>query len=125
MGFLKIIVQVFFLCVELSWVVRCGRGGGSRGLGAPNGVGRKGGEGWCPKEDPNPEEVGPKGGRPKNFALFFPSPATIFFLSSLSLGGLLGVFEAPGPSNVHIWSLGHRRPSIAGLRPAMLHMKAC
>ena len=37
----------------------------------------------------------------QNFALFFPSPATIFILSS-SLWG----FEAPGPSNVHVWALG-------------------
>ena len=65
--------------------------------------------------DPNPEEVGaegwgptggglkggrPKGGGPKISRFFFPSPATIFFLSSLSLGsfrGILVVFEAPGP----------------------------
>ena len=40
-----------------------------------------------------------KGGGP-NISLFFPSPVTIFFLSSLSWGssrGILVVFEARGP----------------------------
>ena len=32
-----------------------------KGGGSSNGVGRKGGEGWCPKGDPNPEEVGFEG----------------------------------------------------------------
>ena len=52
-----------------------------------------------------PKSVGPlkvealKGGRPK-ISRFFCSPATIFFLSSLSwrsFRGILVVFEAPGP----------------------------
>ena len=43
---------------------------------------------------------GPKGGGPKISRFFFPSPATVFILSSLSWGsfcGILVVFEAPGP----------------------------
>ena len=69
--------------------------------------------GWAPKEwstEPRkmkPEGVWPRsrgvpnGGRSK-ISLFFPSPATIFFLSSLSWGsrGILVV----GLSNVHVWS---------------------
>ena len=46
-------------------------------------------------------------GGPK-FSLYFPSPATIFF-PSFSWGssrGILVVFEAPGPWNVHVWALG-------------------
>ena len=55
----------------------------------------------------NPEKVGApkggglKGGTPK-FRSFFPSPATVFILFSLSFGlfrGIWVVFEAPGPSN--------------------------
>ena len=57
--------------------------GGPRG-GGPTGLGP---EGWA-------RRVGPKGGAP-HFALFFPSPATIFILSSL-----LGVFS---------WNFGERR----------------
>ena len=48
----------------------------------------------------------PKGGRPK-FRVFSLSRATIFILSSLSCSssrGILVVFEAPGPSNVRVWS---------------------
>ena len=60
---------------------------------------------------------GPKGWRPngvgaqrvgaQNFALFFLSPAGNFilsFLSGRSSRGILVVFEAPGRSNVHVWS---------------------
>ena len=108
MGFLKLIVQVFFVCVELSWVGgrRVGaRKVGARRVGAPKGGGQKGG-------GPNPEKVGarrvgarrvgaptqkkwspkgggrkgggskgggPKGGGPK-FRAFFPSPAAKFVL---------------------------------------------
>ena len=61
----------------------------------------------------------PKGGGPvgwgaqnfgceaQNFALFFPSLATMFFLSSLSWGSFslnFGGVEASGPSNVRVWS---------------------
>ena len=76
--------------------------------GAPKGVG------------PNPEKSGapsngartPKGGSPKggwaqNFALFFSSPALNFVLfvsHCVSSRGILVVFEALGPSNVHVWS---------------------
>ena len=45
----------------------------------------------------------------QNFALFFPLPPKNSFFSSLS-GCLLvefwWCFEAPGPSNVHVWALG-------------------
>ena len=59
-------------------------------------------EGWG-------REGGPKGGRGQNFALFFPSLAPIFalFLSLWgSSRGILVVFEAPGPSTVHVCALG-------------------
>ena len=65
--------------------------GAPKGWG-PEGVGqRRGGaaKGW-----------GPEGWGAQNFALFFPSPATIFTLSSLAWGssrGIVVVFEAPGP----------------------------
>ena len=55
---------------------------------------------------PLPEGWGPKAGGPK-FRSFFPSPAPIFalFLSLWrSSRGILVVFQAPGPSNVHVWS---------------------
>ena len=43
----------------------------------------------------------------QNFALFFPSPGPTFAPFSLSLGVFSwkfgGVFEAPGPLNVHVW----------------------
>ena len=53
---------------------------------------------------------GPKPGSRRvgqNFALFFPSPSTkfvLFFLLWGSSRGILVVFEAPGRSNVHVWS---------------------
>ena len=80
---------------------------------------RKGGEivgpqGWGPK--PRRSGVrrvgvssgGFEGWEAQNFALFFfPSPVGNFTLSSLS-GGLFvefwWCFEAPGRSNVHVWS---------------------
>ena len=53
----------------------------------------------------------PKGGAPKgaarNFALFFLSRHSFIIMFSLSFGlfrGILVVFEAPVPSNVHVWS---------------------
>ena len=67
-------------------------------VGGRRGGGPEGAEGW-----------GPEGARSgaQNFAFFFPSPATKFVFSSLS-GGLLvefwWCFEAPEPSNVHVWS---------------------
>ena len=61
----------------------------------------------APPEPPSPE---PPSAGPRKISLFiFPSPATIFILSSLSWGcsrEMLVVFEAPGPSNVHVWALG-------------------
>ena len=71
---------------------------------ALTGGGQKGG-------GPNLENVWPRregapNGGAKISRFFFPPPATIFFLPSLSWGsrGILVVFEAPGPSNVHVWS---------------------
>ena len=64
MGFLKLIVHFFFVFSCRGWSVGgVGVGTGQWGGGGnSNGVGRKGGEGWCLKGDPNKEEVGaPKG----------------------------------------------------------------
>ena len=61
-------------------------------------------EGW------GPEGWGPEGWRPK-FRAFFPSPATIFFLSSLSwrsFRGILAAVQGRGPPKVRVWVLwGH------------------
>ena len=72
--------------------LRGGSKGGARRWGAQKGGGPKGGD--------------LKAGA-RSFALFFPSPAPIFaLLLSLwcSSRGILVVFEAPGPSNVHVES---------------------
>ena len=69
-----------------------------------------------------PKGGAPNGGGPK-FCAFFPSPATVFILFSLSFGlfrGILVVFEAPGRSNVHVWSsravvCEPRRDGLVGL----------
>ena len=68
-------------------------------MGGPGEGGFGSVKGW------GPERVGPLRGEPKN-SLFFPSPASIrsFSLSGGSSRGILVVFEAPGPSNVHVWS---------------------
>ena len=95
------------------WSVEGWAWGWVKGGGNYNGAGRKGGEGWCPKGDTNPEEVGgEKGGGPKGeggpkFRAFFPSPAAkfvLFFPLWGSSRGILVVFEAPGRSNVRVWS---------------------
>ena len=64
-------------------------------------------------------------GSPKFRFFFFPFPTPIFIHSSLSWGssrGILVVFEAPGPSNVHVWSVprkgGPARARSAGGRSA-------
>ena len=78
--------------------------------------------------------VGAEGGRAKIFALFFPSTAPIFALFFLSLAvfsclffslwgssrGILVVFEAPGPSNVHVWALGLSCPKWS---PPVFHVQ--
>ena len=78
------------------------KGGAPKG-GAPKGWGP---EGWGPKgwgtEGWGTEGWGPDGWGAQNFALFFSLPATIFFLSSLSLGGpfvefLVGFLKRRGP----------------------------
>ena len=75
-----------------------------------------------PPPDPPPPDPPPPD-RPK-FRAFFPSPATVFILFSLSFGLFRGIlvvfFEAPGRSNVHVWSsrvvvCEPRRPSLANL----------
>ena len=58
---------------------------------------------WWSPEGWGPEGWGPEGWGPEISLFFFPSPATVFILFSLSFGlfrGILVVFEAPGPSNV-------------------------
>ena len=70
------------------------KGWGARWGGGPDGVG--GPKGW-----------GPAGWGPKFSLFFFFSPAGNFILSSLSgrsSRGILVVLEAPGRSNVHVWS---------------------
>ena len=95
-GFWELIVCFFwnwlfrvFLCVEL-W-----GGGLSREVGAPMV--------WASRVE---KGVCPKGGEPK-ISLFFPSPATIFILFSLSLGGLLVEFW---------WCLERRGPPMCALQ---------
>ena len=75
---------------------------------------RTGEVGGLKGEGPNPEKVGtpkggcPKGGGPKISRFFFFRLLHLFSLF-LSLSGcllveILVVFEAPGPSNVLVWS---------------------
>ena len=62
----------------------------------------------CGTPQEGPLRWGPKGVGPQNFALFFHSPATIVFLSSLSWGssrGILVVFLKAGASDVHDWAV--------------------
>ena len=128
-----------FWCFSVSpiWTQKGGapKGGAPKG-GGPKGGGPKGG-GPEPRKSGAPKGGAPKGGAPEgwgprrvgartvgaqNFALFFPSPATVFILFSLSFGlfrGILVVFEAPGRSNVHVWSsravvCEPRRPGLVG-----------
>ena len=107
LGFLKLIVWIFFVCFELMWV-------GPRRVG-PRRV--------------EPRRVGPRrvGGRrvgSRNFALFFPSPAAkfvLFFPLWGSSRGILVVFEAPGRSNVHVWSSGCRVRARTHYTPTHTH----
>ena len=98
---MKFIVQVFFVCDELSWV---------------------GGEGWEP-EGWGPEGWGPEGWGAQNFALFFPLPPKNSlppFLPSLGVfSWILVVFEALGHSNVHVWS-----SRVVMLKPPGFHTTA-
>ena len=84
MGFLKLIVQVFLVCFELTWVgVEKGggsKGGGSKGGGSnPEKVGarRVGG-----LEGGGPGGWGPEGWGPK-FRAFFPVPPQNTLFSSI------------------------------------------
>ena len=71
-----------------------------------------------------PPSAGPPSARPPKILLFFfPSPTGNVILSSLSWGSFSwnfgGVFEAPGRSNVHVWSsravvCEPRRPGLVG-----------
>ena len=66
-------------------------GGGSPKGGSPKGGGPKG---W-----------GTEGWGAQNFALFFLSPTGHSFFSLWGFSrGILVVFEAPGRSNVRVWS---------------------
>ena len=84
--------------------------GGWRGWG-PHGPMKWGPEEWGP-EGWGPEGWGPEGWGPRKvggpkFRAFFPSPAAkfvLFFPLWGSSRGILVVFEAPGRSNVHVWS---------------------
>ena len=79
------------------------RGVGPRGVG-PRPRKSKGPKGWGRRV--GARRVGARRVGAQNFALFFHSPAPIFalFLSLWrSFGGILVVFEAPGPSSVHVW----------------------
>ena len=97
-------------------------GWGPEGWG-PEGWGPElwGPEGWGP-EGWGPEGWGPGGWGAQNFALFFPSPAAkfvLFFPLWGSSRGILVVFEAPGRSNVRVWSslvvvCEPRRPGLVG-----------
>ena len=81
---------------------------GPRGWGPKAGAPKGGERGSEPRKICFPEEWGSKGGRGAKISRFFsPSPATIFFLSSISLGVLVEFWwclEPQGPSNVHVWS---------------------
>ena len=107
-------------------------GWGPRRVGPPKGGAPKGGapKGGAPKgKGPNPEKVrarscggpklwGPERWEPERWGpkisrFFFPLPPQFFILFSLSFGlfrGILVVFEAPGRSNVHVWSLSCASP---------------
>ena len=111
MGFLKLNVQFFFVCFELTWVggERWGfEGWGFEGWGAqprksgapkgaPKGGGSKGGvrKGAEPRKNGAPKGGGPKGGGPKISRFFCSLPPEIsFFLLSLGVfswnfGGVL------------------------------------
>ena len=68
----------------------------------------RGPEGWSPEPRGPPKGGAPKGGGPKISRFFPPLPLPFSFLFSLFLWessrGILVVFEAPGPSDVHDWS---------------------
>ena len=85
-------------------------------------------EGWGALRGggPNPEKVGPEGWGPEGwgpkfrafFALSHRKCLSFFFLWGVSRG-ILVVFEAPGRSNVHVWSsqavvCEPRRPGLVG-----------
>ena len=96
-------------------------GGAPKG-GAPKGGAPKGGARRVGPRRVGARRVAARRVGAQNFALFFPSPATVFILFSLSFGlfrGILVVFEAPGPSNVRVWSsrvvvCEPRRPGLVG-----------
>ena len=70
--------------------------------------GPEGHQGWGPKTKKKPKGGGPELWKGPNFALFFSlfRPYLRSFFLSLwgSSRGILVVFEALGPSNVHVWS---------------------
>ena len=116
---------IFWPIFLVSWWGPKGRLAKPRKSGGPEGWAP---EGWGakPRKSEGPEGWGPKGWGPggwgpKNSRFFFPLPPQFFFFFSLSFGffrGILVVFEAPGPSNVHVWSyravVEPRRPGLVG-----------
>ena len=128
MGFLKLIVQVFFVCVELSWVGGEGweperwgpEGWGPRRVGArrvgPQTQNKWGPEGWGPppRKSGSPkgggqrwgfEGWGPEGWEVQNFALFFG------WGTQMCTFGVLGLScEAPAGSSKHHQKSTRRHP---------------
>ena len=70
--------------------------GARRASGAPKGEGQKGGA----RRSGGPKVSGPEGRGGPKFRTHFRS----FFSLCRSSRGILVVFEALGPSNVHVWS---------------------
>ena len=98
MGFLKLVVQVFFFCVLScrGWSVRGGRGCGSRGVGAPMVWAGRVGKGGAPRRTPTQKKLGFEGWGPEGWG---PEISRFFSLSHRkmrsvlpSLGGLLVEF---------------------------------
>ena len=92
----SVLVWCVCVCGGLCWFLGlCSgapKGGPLKGGRRAGGGAKKGGA----KGGSKPRKVGPRGVGPRrvgaqNFALFFPSPATIFFLSSLSWGSFRGI----------------------------------
>ena len=89
---------MFFLFFKLFGFFHVGQGPKPRKSRAPKGGAPKGGA---------PKGGAPKGGGGAKICAFFPLPSHIcaLFVSLwVSSRGILVVFEAPGRSNVHVWS---------------------
>ena len=85
--------------------VKASPGGDFHDVALGGGRGGVDSEGWGPRGCFWKGGWGPEGWGAQNFA-FFPSRHNLLSFFSL-LGvfrGILVVFEAPGPSNVHVWN---------------------